>query len=151
MLGKKTKKAITNGFGHGRTRPYPRYYPPGTTYARKLGTRAEHFPFPIFLSYLSFSFGSSHKTENDLVIITRSDTSFSHFFLFMLITHLSLLGLVKFALDNGQPIDSVVNGVYAIHAACCNNNVAVVLYLIEHGADVNARRLPRKYSPEKGV
>ncbi|KAG0059725.1 hypothetical protein BGZ89_000166 [Linnemannia elongata] len=61
------------------------------------------------------------------------------------------LGLVKFALDNGQPIDSVVNGVYAIHAACCNNNVAVVLYLIEHGADVNARRLPRKYSPEKGV
>ncbi|KAF9339194.1 hypothetical protein BGZ91_006745 [Linnemannia elongata] len=59
--------------------------------------------------------------------------------------------LVKFALDNGQPIDSVVNGVYAIHAACCNNNVAVVLYLIEHGADVNARRLPRKYSPEKGV
>ncbi|KAK3847292.1 MAG: ankyrin repeat-containing domain protein, partial [Linnemannia gamsii] len=57
----------------------------------------------------------------------------------------------KFALDNGQPIDSVVNGVYAIHAACCNNNVAVVLYLIEHGADVNARRLPRKYSPEKGV
>ncbi|KAG9068715.1 hypothetical protein KI688_010998 [Linnemannia hyalina] len=61
------------------------------------------------------------------------------------------LGLVKFALDNGQPIDSVVNGVYAIHAACCNNNVAVVLYLIEHGADVNARRLPRKNSPEKGV
>ncbi|KAF9923030.1 hypothetical protein FBU30_006861 [Linnemannia zychae] len=60
-------------------------------------------------------------------------------------------GLVKFALDNGQPIDSVVNGVYAIHAACCNNNVAVVRYLIEHGADVNARRLPRKYSPEKGV
>ncbi|KAG0296050.1 hypothetical protein BGZ96_010341 [Linnemannia gamsii] len=59
--------------------------------------------------------------------------------------------LVKFALDNGQPIDSVVNGVFAIHAACCNNNVAVVLYLIEHGADVNARRLPRKYSPEKGV
>ncbi|KAG9326055.1 hypothetical protein KVV02_000766 [Mortierella alpina] len=62
------------------------------------------------------------------------------------------LGLVKFALDNGQPIDSVLNGVYAIHAACCSNaNVAVVLFLIERGADVNARRLPRKYSNEKGV
>ncbi|KAG0197456.1 hypothetical protein BGX28_009064 [Mortierella sp. GBA30] len=62
------------------------------------------------------------------------------------------LGLVKFALDNGQPIDSVLNGVYAIHAACCSNaNVAVVLYLIERGADVNATRLPRKYSNEKGV
>ncbi|KAG0263892.1 hypothetical protein BG011_007846 [Mortierella polycephala] len=62
------------------------------------------------------------------------------------------LGLVKFALDNGQPIDSVLNGVFAIHAACCSNtNIAVVLYLIEHGADVNAKRLPRKYSNEKGV
>jgi len=64
----------------------------------------------------------------------------------------SVLGLVKFALDNGQPIDSVVNGVSAIHAACCSNaNVAVVLFLIERGADVNARRLPRKHSNEKGV
>ncbi|KAF9570679.1 hypothetical protein EC968_001512 [Mortierella alpina] len=32
-----------------------------------------------------------------------------------------------------------------------NANVAVVLFLIERGADVNARRLPRKYSNEKGV
>ncbi|KAG0361647.1 hypothetical protein BG005_007654 [Podila minutissima] len=62
------------------------------------------------------------------------------------------LGLVKFALDNGQAIDSVVNGVFPIHAASCSNaNVAVVRYLIERGADVNARRLPRKYSSEKGV
>ncbi|KAF9329610.1 hypothetical protein BG006_007333, partial [Podila minutissima] len=62
------------------------------------------------------------------------------------------LGLVKFALDNGQAIDSVVNGVFPIHAASCSNaNVAVVRYLIEHGADVNAKRLPRKYSSEKGV
>ncbi|KAF9992193.1 hypothetical protein BGZ79_003398, partial [Entomortierella chlamydospora] len=60
--------------------------------------------------------------------------------------------LVKFALDNGQPIDSAINGVLPIHAACCSNaNVAVVLYLIERGADVNARRLPRKLSNEKGV
>ncbi|KAI7827661.1 hypothetical protein BC939DRAFT_86401 [Gamsiella multidivaricata] len=60
------------------------------------------------------------------------------------------LGLVKFALDNGQPIDSAVNGVLPIHAACCSNaNVAVVLFLIERGADVNARRYPRKYSGER--
>ncbi|KAF9174821.1 hypothetical protein BGX21_001045 [Mortierella sp. AD011] len=62
------------------------------------------------------------------------------------------LGLVKFALDNGQPIDSVVNGVLPIHAACCSNaNVAVVLFLIEHGSDVNARRQPRKYGGERAV
>ncbi|KAF9153808.1 hypothetical protein BG015_002574 [Linnemannia schmuckeri] len=60
--------------------------------------------------------------------------------------------LVKFALDNGQPIDSVVNGVLPIHAACCSNgNVAVVLFLIERGADVNSRRYPRKYSGDRVV
>ncbi|KAF9134874.1 hypothetical protein BGW39_005589 [Mortierella sp. 14UC] len=62
------------------------------------------------------------------------------------------LGLVKFALDNGQPIDSVVNGVLPIHAACCSNgNVAVVLFLIERGADVNSRRYPRKYSGDRVI
>ncbi|KAF9115959.1 hypothetical protein BGX27_005651 [Mortierella sp. AM989] len=62
------------------------------------------------------------------------------------------LGLVKFALDNGQPIDSVINGVLPIHAACCSNaNVPVVLFLIEHGADVNAQRCPRKYGGERAV
>ncbi|KAF9294929.1 hypothetical protein BGZ88_003097 [Linnemannia elongata] len=60
--------------------------------------------------------------------------------------------LVKFALDNGQPIDSVINGVLPIHAACCSNgNVAVVLFLIERGADVNSRRYPRKYSGDRLV
>ncbi|KAK3806469.1 MAG: hypothetical protein J3Q66DRAFT_272953, partial [Benniella sp.] len=57
-----------------------------------------------------------------------------------------------FALDNGQPIDSTINGVQPLHAACCNNgNVPVVLFLIERGADVNARRCPRKYSGERIV
>ncbi|KAF9956169.1 hypothetical protein BGZ65_002924, partial [Modicella reniformis] len=60
--------------------------------------------------------------------------------------------LVKFALDNGQPIDSAINGVQSIHAACCSNaNVPVVLFLIGRGADVNARRCPRKYSGERIV
>lgn len=62
------------------------------------------------------------------------------------------VGLVKFALDNGQPIDSVFSGVLAIHAACCcNSNLPVVFFLIERGADVNARRFPRKYSGERAV
>ncbi|ORY93653.1 ankyrin repeat-containing domain protein [Lobosporangium transversale] len=60
------------------------------------------------------------------------------------------LGLVKFALDNGQAIDSAFNGVLPIHAACCSNaNVPVVLFLIDHGADVNVRRYPRKYSGDR--
>ncbi|KAF9898804.1 hypothetical protein BX616_003590, partial [Lobosporangium transversale] len=58
--------------------------------------------------------------------------------------------LVKFALDNGQAIDSAFNGVLPIHAACCSNaNVPVVLFLIDHGADVNVRRYPRKYSGDR--
>ncbi|KAK9754397.1 hypothetical protein K7432_017889 [Basidiobolus ranarum] len=58
------------------------------------------------------------------------------------------LGLVKFALDHGQSINSVVNGVLPIHAACCSGNPAVVKYLIDRGADVNARRFSRRYSGE---
>lgn len=50
------------------------------------------------------------------------------------------LGLVKFALDNGQAIDSVVNGLLPIHAACAGGHTLVAKYLIERGADVNARR-----------
>ncbi|CAI2164981.1 15945_t:CDS:2 [Funneliformis geosporum] len=56
------------------------------------------------------------------------------------------LGLVKFALDHGQPIDSVLNGVLPIHVACINGNVSVVQYLIERGADVNSPRLSHKYN-----
>ncbi|CAG8579394.1 8667_t:CDS:2, partial [Funneliformis mosseae] len=56
------------------------------------------------------------------------------------------LGLVKFALDHGQPIDSVLNGVLPIHVACINGNVSVVQYLIERGADVNAPRLSHKFN-----
>ena len=48
--------------------------------------------------------------------------------------------MVKFALDHGQPIDSVLNGVLPIHAACINGNVNVVQYLIERGANVNSPR-----------
>lgn len=59
------------------------------------------------------------------------------------------LGLVEFALSHGQPINSVLNGVLPLHAACAGGNEVVVRYLIEEGADVNAPRLPRRYSNEK--
>ncbi|RKP23215.1 hypothetical protein SYNPS1DRAFT_18968, partial [Syncephalis pseudoplumigaleata] len=56
------------------------------------------------------------------------------------------IGLVKFALDLGQPVNSVLNGVLPIHVACCSGSVPTVQMLLDHGADVNARRYPRKYS-----
>ncbi|KAF9482196.1 hypothetical protein BDN70DRAFT_449128 [Pholiota conissans] len=60
------------------------------------------------------------------------------------------VGLVEYALNNGQPINSVLDGVLPLHAACAGGNVQVVKVLIDHGADVNAPRLPRKYSLDKG-
>ncbi|KAG6880018.1 hypothetical protein C0992_007815 [Termitomyces sp. T32_za158] len=59
------------------------------------------------------------------------------------------LGLVEYALDHGQPINSVLDGVLPLHAACAGGNVQVVKLLIEHGADVNAPRLPRRYSNDR--
>ncbi|KAI0065546.1 hypothetical protein BV25DRAFT_1868796 [Artomyces pyxidatus] len=51
-----------------------------------------------------------------------------------------------YALSHGQPINSVVDGVLPLHAACSGGNDLVVKLLIENGADVNAPRLPRRYS-----
>ncbi|KAK9711380.1 hypothetical protein K7432_007877 [Basidiobolus ranarum] len=56
------------------------------------------------------------------------------------------LGLVKFALDQGQPIDSVVHGLLPIHAACCSGNAVVVEYLVQRGADVNCRSYSKHYT-----
>jgi len=53
-------------------------------------------------------------------------------------------GLVKYALTNGQPINSVLHGVLPIHVACSGGDEQVVNLLIENGADVNA---PRYMSP----
>lgn len=62
------------------------------------------------------------------------------------------VGLVEYALSRGQPVNSVLDGVLPLHAACAGgtplHNV-VVKKLIEVGADVNAPRLPRRYSNEK--
>ncbi|KAH9949017.1 hypothetical protein B0H21DRAFT_731219 [Amylocystis lapponica] len=59
------------------------------------------------------------------------------------------VGLVKYAIDHGQPINSVLDGVLPLHAACSGGSDLVVRLLIEKGADVNAPRLPRRYSSDK--
>ncbi|UZJ51907.1 hypothetical protein CBS101457_001227 [Exobasidium rhododendri] len=51
------------------------------------------------------------------------------------------LGLVKFALDNGQPHTSILNGLTPLHAACSGGSEAVVRLLLNYGADVNATRV----------
>ena len=50
------------------------------------------------------------------------------------------LGLVTYALDHGQPVNSVVDGVLPLHVACSGGNDRIVRLLIERGADVNAPR-----------
>ncbi|KAH8107835.1 hypothetical protein BXZ70DRAFT_912873 [Cristinia sonorae] len=59
------------------------------------------------------------------------------------------IGLVKYALEHGQPINSVLDGVLPLHAACSGGDDLVVRLLIDKGADVNAPRLPRRYSNDK--
>ena len=51
------------------------------------------------------------------------------------------LGLVKFALDHGQSINSVFNGMQPIHVAAGAGHVYIVEYLLSRRADINARRL----------
>ncbi|KAJ2973395.1 hypothetical protein NUW54_g12071 [Trametes sanguinea] len=59
------------------------------------------------------------------------------------------LGLVTYALDHGQPVNSVLDGVLPLHVASSGGNDLIVRLLIERGADVNAPRLPRKYSSDR--
>ncbi|TKY90325.1 hypothetical protein EX895_000323 [Sporisorium graminicola] len=56
------------------------------------------------------------------------------------------IGLVKFALENGQPANSNLNGILPLHAACSGGSEQSVRMLISHGADVNAPRLKAKGS-----
>ncbi|KAG2202481.1 hypothetical protein INT47_013097, partial [Mucor saturninus] len=60
------------------------------------------------------------------------------------------VGLVKFALDHGVPIDSTVNGFVPLQLACISdNNIAVVQYLIDRGADVNMQKWSKKHCVDK--
>jgi len=57
-------------------------------------------------------------------------------------------GLVRYALANGQPINSVLHGVLPIHVACSGGDEQVVNLLIDNGADVNAPRyVPSSFPP----
>lgn len=58
------------------------------------------------------------------------------------------LGLVHYALTHGQPVNSLLHGCLPLHAACSGGSVSVVRMLIDRGADVNAPRLPRRYSDQ---
>lgn len=51
------------------------------------------------------------------------------------------IGVVKFALDNGQPHNSILNGLFPLHAACSGGSEAAVRMLLAYGADVNVTRL----------
>ncbi|BGP57346.1 hypothetical protein JCM8202_002513 [Rhodotorula sphaerocarpa] len=58
------------------------------------------------------------------------------------------IGLVQYALANGQPVNSVLDGVLPIHAAASSGSETVVRMLIEAGADVNSPRVSRRYTRE---
>ncbi|KAG9016027.1 hypothetical protein FRB90_003788 [Tulasnella sp. 427] len=59
------------------------------------------------------------------------------------------IGSVQYALTHGQPANSVLDGILPLHAACSGGSDLVVKLLIDFGADVNAPRLPRRYSDKK--
>lgn len=60
------------------------------------------------------------------------------------------LGLVSFALTNGQPTNAVLDGLLPIHAAASGGNTRVVRMLIDAGADLNIGRLSRKLGASGG-
>lgn len=47
------------------------------------------------------------------------------------------IGMVKFALDSGDNIDSKFNNLTALHLACGSKNIEIVEYLINRGSSIN--------------
>lgn len=50
------------------------------------------------------------------------------------------VGLVQYALSEGQPVDAVWDGISALHAAAAGGSEHVARLLIDSGADVNFGR-----------
>ena len=50
------------------------------------------------------------------------------------------LGLVTYALDHDQPVNSVLDGALPLDVACSGRNDLIVRLLVGRGADVNAPR-----------
>lgn len=61
------------------------------------------------------------------------------------------LGLVQYAITQGQPVNSVLAGVLPLHAAASGGSEQVVKTLVLAGADVNAPRLSSKIGPPQDV
>ncbi|KAI8381209.1 ankyrin repeat-containing domain protein [Radiomyces spectabilis] len=60
------------------------------------------------------------------------------------------LGLVKFTLDHGVSIESTMNGLLPLQTACISDaNIAIVQYLIDRGAQVNAQKWSKKHCADK--
>jgi hypothetical protein len=117
----------------------------------------EHFwtppitPHPVPTQTSRFRFFSLEVLEDD---INRAQMVYNYPTYSYTVPNLELhsaaasgnIGLVHYALTHGQPVNSVLHGVLPLHAACSGGSVEVVKMLIERGANVNAPRLPRRYS-----
>ena len=110
------------------------YIPPVPCNPSPLRTLTVHFAPPSD----PIPFHPVYKDSTDLILVPNLELHSA--------AACGNVGLVHYALTHGQPVNSVLHGVLPLHAACSGGSVDVVKMLIERGANVNAPRLPRRYS-----
>lgn len=59
------------------------------------------------------------------------------------------IGLAKFALDNGQSVNSVRNGILPLHVAAGQGDLGVVQLLLSRGGDPNSLRLSKSRNADE--